>query len=907
MRMGSDLVGRDAELATITALLSRTAGGAPSSCVIEGGIGIGKTALWQAALGFAERRGFLILRARPVEAETAFSFSALADLFRPNLPDVLEALPPPQRIALETALLIQKGGEGAPDPHAVSVAALTSLELLAKKRPVVVAVDDVQWLDSPSRGTLQFIARRLEPRVALLATERVDEGEAPTFRIEGERLKLGPLSAGALQQLIHERTGIALPRPTLLRVHEASGGHPFYALEIARALRASGGDLAATEPLPVPGNLRQLVARRLSTISPATRSALVAVAASARPTPELVPPEALREARAADVLVLDGEVLRFTHPLLGSVLYADASPAERRAVHRRLADLTADQEEAARHLALATKGPDERVARHLERAAARARARGAPTAAAELMEQARELTPESQTTDRLRRTIDAAEFHIAGRTPGADQLLDAVMPATSGNLRARALHLLAFRRGLDDMNAATPLLEQALEHVNDPMLELRIRLELVNPFLRGVDERSVLHAERAVELAQRSGDQGLVAVAIASRAALQDHPIEDLERAARLEELSRRGVQARLQLACLHLAMGSDMGRLALNALLEESLTAGLRAHNWVMSVLSYAESRAGNPRRGKQLAEEFSRYIIPEGTKLGEAAALGVRAFAEACLGELSDARRDVDASMRVADAAGFEGRSIQARAIRGFVELSAGDIERASEYLEAGVARVFRADPRMWPPHALTRLAIPSLFADAAEALAELGRPEEIRPLIAWLELDPANPWLRALAAYARGLVAAARGDETRALAELSDAVRGLQQLSLPLDCGRALLAFGAAQRRARQKAEARQSLERAVAVFERIEAPLWLAKAQMELARIGGRQRTEVGLTPSERRVAELVAAGHSNKEVAAALFISPKTVEGHLASVYAKLGVRSRAELARKVASEEIPAL
>jgi len=587
------------------------------------------------------------------------------------------------------------------------------------------------------------------------------------------------------------------------------------------------------------------------------------------------------------------------------VLYADASPTERRAVHRRLADAVPDEEEAARHLALATEGPSEAVARRLEQAAARARARAAPTAAAELMELALEFTPGTQTTERTRRAIDAAEFHIAGRSPGAVPLIEAVLPFATGNLRARALQLLAFRRGLVDWSAASPLFEEALDHVDDPMLELRILLELINPFLRGVDQRSAAHAERALELAEQTKDPALIAAAVASRATILGDRDADIARAARLEETARSGIIARLQLAWSHLAAGdSDAGIRVLDALLDESRTAGIRWENWVVAMLCYAESRAGNTFRGKQLADELLASSTLEGNKLGEAGGLAVRAFAEACLGDLADARRDADGSIRIADAAGFEGRSIQGRAIRGFIELSTGDLEAASGFLEAAVARLFAADLKSWPPRAHTRLAVPTLIADAVETLIGLGRAGEAVPLIAWLERDPQNPWLAALAAQGRGLVAAALGDEVRAQTELSEAVRGLERLSLPLDYGRALLALGSAQRRARRKAEARRSLDHAVAVFERINAPLWLAKARRELARIGGQQRAEVGLTPSERRVAELVAAGQSNKQVAAALFISPKTVEGHLANVFAKLGVRSRTELARKVASEEI---
>src|SRR5438132_874327 len=191
--MGSDLVGRDEELAAITHLLLRVAAGGSGCCLIEGAVGIGKTALWNAALELAGQRGFLVLKAHPVEAETAYSFAAVADLLRPVLDEVLKGLPAPQKVALETALLIDGGNDRAPDPHAVSMAALTALELLAKKRPVVVAVDDAQWLDSPSRMTLQFVARRLTARMALLMTERTEGHGEPTTQLAGERLTPRPL------------------------------------------------------------------------------------------------------------------------------------------------------------------------------------------------------------------------------------------------------------------------------------------------------------------------------------------------------------------------------------------------------------------------------------------------------------------------------------------------------------------------------------------------------------------------------------------------------------------------------------------------------------------------------------------------------------------------------------------
>jgi DNA-binding CsgD family transcriptional regulator len=894
-----DLVGRDAELAVIDRLLHEAAAGKSAVCVIEGGVGIGKTSLLKAAVSGAQRQGFLVLSARPVEAETAFSFAALGDILRPHLSTIIDRLARPQRAALEAALLVGDVEGPPPDPHAVGVAVLTTLGLLTAQRPAIVGVDDAQWLDSPSRLVLQYLARRLPPRTVLVVTER-PERDTTGLAIDGERLHLGPLSAGALQRLIHERLGIALTRPALARLHEATAGHPLYALEIARVLRATGG-ARSTDPLPVPGTLRELVAGRLAAATPETRRALVRVAASARPTPALLDARSLREAVAADIVAVEGAILRFTHPLLGSVLYADASPDERRAAHRRLAELAADEEEAARHLALAANGPDDAIAARLDSAAARAYARGAPSAAAELIEHARELTPETHASERVRRRIDAAEYYIEGRIPGAEQLIENVLDATSGDLRARALHLLAQVRGFLDANAAPPLLEEALTYVSDPAIELQIRLALTNPNYRAVTQRSLEHADRAIQLAERQEDRGALAAALASRAALVGHPLDALERAAAVEEGSRNGVQARFQVAWAQLARGSDIGRLRLGELLEESLSAGLRAHNRVISLLSYAETRAGNSERGRELAEEFLSYTVAERNRLGELAALCARAYAAAWLGDLAGADRDADAALRSSDTGGFVGRSIQARGIRGFVALAKGDIPAAVDHLRVASAGVFDANIETLPPVAHTRLVLPTVLADAVEAFSEGGLADECGPLIAWLDRDPGNPWLAGLSAHGRGLVASARGDHDGAVAALQGAVGRLEPLALPLDLGRALVALGAAQRRARHRADARESLRRATAVFERCGAELWAAKARLEMSRIGGRRASADELTATERRIASLVAEGKKNKEVAAALVVTERTVEAALTLIYRKLDVRSRTELARKLAS------
>jgi DNA-binding NarL/FixJ family response regulator len=906
--VGLEVIGRDEELAAVAAVLERTANEA-AACVIDGEIGVGKTTVWTRALDAAAARGYRVISARPAEAETSFAFAAVGDLLRERIDAIFPALVPPQRRALETALLIAEG-TGAPDQHTVSVAVLAAVELLAAERPLVIAVDDVQWLDSPSRTVLEFVARRLGARpVALVLAERIEREDPSTLELSlpCKRIRLGPLSPGTLHRLIHDRLGVALPRPLVLRLHETSGGNPFYALELARALIASGRDATPNEPLPVPGNLRELVARRLAALSNSTRDALLAAAATARPTRALLPRDALDEALDADVLALHREHVRFTHPLLASVLYADATRSERRAVHRRLAECLVDPEEAARHLALATSEPDESVAARIEVAAVRARARGAPSAAAELMEQAAASTPPAAVADRVRRVIAAARFHIDAGSDRGEPLIESVLPVTQGDSRARALRLLGLhRRERAQFGAEYALLREALEHVeDDALLEAQIRVALINPlFNNELDQMNDAdaHADRAVEIAEQQGDPGLLSSALAAKAhldfvLLRKSRVDVLEGAAELEQrLAPSHMIARLTLARTQIWIGRLAEASAmLRALYEEARATGLR---WEFSSLSFlldAETRAGNLLRAAELADEFVAIVRPTNRKLAQAVSLLSRGLVLTWIGDVEGARRDADEAIGLADDLGYGARVVDARWIRGFLELSLGDPAAAHQYFAPAVGRVWRGG--VGPPSRHV-----ALFRDAVDALGELGKPEAARPLIAWLERDTENPWARAAAVYSRGIAATASGDEEHALAALEDAVELFGRLPLPLDQARALLALGSAQRRARRKRAARVSLERALAIFDERGAPLWAGKARSELARIGGRPRAAAGLTASERRVAELVAAGRSNKQVAAELYLSPKTVEGHLSNIYAKLGVHSRFELAHRVAAD-----
>jgi hypothetical protein len=398
------------------------------------------------------------------------------------------------------------------------------LRLLAEATPVVLAVDDVHWVDRASARVLSFALRRLgrEPVGVLVTERRHDPIEDPLplgdtlAELGASRIDLSPLGMDSLDHLLRLRTATPLPRPTLARLHEASGGNPMYALEFARAL----SDSMPVDALPMPRSLRALVRDRIALLPIGLRPLLEVVAVLGHPTHDLLqrvsggPVDvSLEGAVAAGALVVDDGCVRFSHPLLASAVSADTSPIRRRALHRAAADVIADEEESARHLALAAAGPDDEVASALDRAAARAHGRGAPDAAAELAEWAQRLTRPEQRPDRDRRVIQAAGYLVeAGDEAGARRLLD---PLLRGDIpdavRAEAL-LVRASAEWNDRPAVLELLRSALEHARD---EPRIRCEALIRYafqaghLSGDEVAAERWAREALALAEQVGDSGL--------------------------------------------------------------------------------------------------------------------------------------------------------------------------------------------------------------------------------------------------------------------------------------------------------------------------------------------------------------------------------------------------------------
>ena len=895
--MNPEIVGREEELGSVRAFIEQDEGD-PVALVLEGEPGIGKSTLWLAGVEQARARRLRVLMTRPSEAERGLAHAGLGDLFEDALDDVLPSLAPPRRRALEVALLLEDASEDPVDHRALAVAVRGALEALSEQEPVVVAVDDVQWLDPSSAGALAFALRRLEEwNVRVLLARRLVAGvEASELEsaLPTERVEIGPLSVGAIHRLLSDQLGRSFARQTLLRIYEQSGGNPFFALEIARALE---GDVDPLEPLPVPPTLEGLVRVRLTGLPPTTRDALGLAAAIGTPSEVLleqagVPEGALDPALGAHVVERDDGTIRFTHPLLSSALYDDLGD-QRQSVHARIADVVTDPVVRARHLALSSDEPDAEIAMTLDEAAIIAADRGASAEAAELSEQALRLTPEPEVSERGRRALAAARAHqAAGEWTRARTIATSLADAEPGPLRAEALILLA---ELESIDGSIGLLEEALlEAESSPVLQADIQIRLASAIrFREGFVKAHQRAGEALGLAERLDDDALrvraLAVLADLGAAIGDE--EAQAQAAKALELAGESGQPRLEHLMAYvaaIAIGDERRRQFLEDEYErwrerdEPRSADAL---WELSLIELElgswELAAEHAARARDIAFQYGIEIPQHHLPI---------AWIAVHRGQLELAR---ETSMRALELAEqqFGLHPPYHLSVIGLVALWGGDPSTGAEWLGRAHSRALELgwfDPRNRP-----------WTDDYVEALLELGRIDEAVEVLDTWEAGARRLGRQRILVHVlrcRGQIAAARGDIDEAMRLLDDAVARHEEVGDPYGRARALLALGVIRRRARQKRPARDAILEALAGFEQLGAETWIERCTSELGSIGGRTREE-GLTPAERRVAALVAEGRTNREVAAALFLGERTVASHLTHIYAKLGIRSRTELAR----------
>jgi len=615
--------------------------------------------------------------------------------------------------------------------------------------------------------------------------------------------------------------------------------------------------------------------------------------------------EALDAAFAEGVIETDGMRLRFTHPLLASGVLSLLDRRERQMLHSRLARSAHDRLDRVRHRALAAGRPDAGLAVDLDEAARQAFARGSADLAVELGALAIDLTPADRLGERNDRRLEMAVYRY--RTGAVAQMredLEAlVAELPSGSQRARALRWLAVSRD-DDFEAAVELCERAREDAGDD-LELLYEIESFLPIIwivRGDVRSAARHAGAALAAAEALGDDSRLAVAIALHGLLEtwlgNAPVDLLEQGVRLE----RGLDAppdfygspSITRARRRLYVGRLVeAREDFEASLRTALDRGdepsqIGSH----LALSELECRAGNWDAAAAHAHAGHELAEQQGVPQGEAGMLYARALVDAHRGRVAEARAGALRAMERSELVKSGLFRMQSVAVLGFLELSCGNLEAANEHLAPLpdlLAQAGYREPGVCP-------CLPNAV-EAAIGVHDLARAHNLADALEEQARAADNAWALAAASRCRGLVLAAEGDIDGAHAALGHSVEEHRTLPMPFEVGRTLLSLGTMERRASHKRAARDSLQSALTLFEELGAPLWAHKAQSELSRIGGRAAPRAGeLTETERLIADLVAVGRTNSEVADELSLSTRTVQWNLTKIYRKLGVRSRTELA-----------
>ncbi len=914
--MAEQIVGRRSEERAVTDFLDFVP---RQSCalVIEGEPGIGKTTLWLDALDRARARGFRTLSCRAAATESVLAYTVLADLLSDVDDPIWSDLPTPQQLALDGALLRHPVGALDIDPRGVAAAFVAVIGRLAAETPVVIAIDDWQWVDTSSANLVSYAARRLPAGAALLCTTRTEEA-ASRLQLPNpdaaQRIRMRPLTVGELHQVLFYRLGKSVARPTLLRIHEIAGGNPFFALELARELGAEG----RTSGLSLPSSLNDLVRSRISRVG--AEDVLLAMASLPDPTVPVVaratdstPDEVVQSLGAAEiqaVVAIDGNHLRFTHPILAHGVYSAAPSRRRREMHRRLAQLVAEPELRARHLALSDATGKRQTVEALDAAAEMARGRGAPAAAAELLELAMNLGGDSP-----ERRIQSAAYHFnagdAGRARAVlEQTVERPAPA---RLRAAALRLLGLWSLLDGSSRdAADLLDRALGDVEDDLglrtlILVPLSFALLNVHQR---DRAAQSVDDAVASAKAHGQPDLLSQALSMwvlvRFLLGEGLDESrLQRALELEDFQAPVsalLRPRVHSAILLAGTGRlEHARLELQAIRRSYLERGEESELMMFAFHSgLNEIWRGDFAEANLIADDAMERALQLGRDLPLSVALMLRAAVAGYTGLEHAARRDAGQALAVGERCDSPGLvTVWPVTTVGFLDVSAGRYDAALRTLEPLLSAFNEASEG-------TEIYVAPFLPDAAEAMINLGRFDDAEPLVEALERNGRRldrPWMLATGGRCRAMLQAGRGDLTAAVSTAELAVAEHQRLPMPFERARTQLLLGQLQRRKRRRDAATTTLHEALQTFQTLGTTVWAERAKAELARgVSGGQRHQ-GLTATEERVAELAVAGMTNRDIAAALFISVKTVEVNLSHIYRKLNIRSRTQLHRVLRSSK----
>jgi DNA-binding CsgD family transcriptional regulator len=905
---GVKVAGRDAERDAAATFLAAAAS-APAVLSMQGEAGIGKTTICRHLVAQARGGGFTVLECRPTSVEQTLSFVALTDLLATVDDAALDALPPPQREALAAAILRAVPGGQAPEARVIGTGLAGLFNFLAARQPLLVVIDDEQWLDQPSYDALAFALRRvMQAPFGLVTARRAGSAgphglaavpPTPTWKRD---LQLGGLSAGAIFHIVLDELGLTLGRPTLIRITEASGGNPFVAVELAR------------NGLVVPESLYSLTAERLAGLPDPAREAVLAVACSGRPSTALLSALGLREPlRMAEdvgiVVVRDGRV-DFTHPLLASAALELASAPAQRELHGRLAQHESDPEARARHSALSTLDPDERVAAALDDAVASAVARGAAGTATDLARLAVERTEVDSIVDGWKRRIRLAELlHMAGATREAGETLRRLdEDCPPGPVRAQGWLILT------EVAYQTSSVQRALEAAGRALADAGDDVALRVRALLSLATLSADAHDRAdyTGQAQRCLDEGTLEHPELRAWALCEHVSADfylgngldrgeLDHALALERTGRAW-RSNDQVAAIRpvLLKWSDHHVEAYDALIELQAKALDEGNEglvpYALGHLSGVALRLGRTDEAAALAAEHLAHAESDGQESQRIQALVTIANVDAHCGRLDSAQVSSRLVLAWAEAENDSWLEMSAAGLLGFVALTRRETAAARQWFD-----------RWWSASRAAGVRDPGIsrfHGDHIEALLADGALDVAQERVVALERcaeQAGRVSAQVVAKRCRALIHATTGDFDAAVVLLHEALALDAAAPGPFERARTLLVEGIIHRRAKAKGEASRAIVEAVQLFDAVGARAWAERAEEELARVKGHSASSVELTAGERRIAELAASGLTNKQVAEQAFVSPKTVEANLARVYRKLGISSRAELGAQMAS------
>ncbi|MDP9864170.1 MULTISPECIES: helix-turn-helix transcriptional regulator [Streptosporangium] len=893
------LYGRSREQADIERLLAEARAGQSGTLVIRGQAGIGKSALLHHAAARAE--DMRVLRGVGIESEAELPFAALHSLLRTGLGRI-RTLPDAQATALSGALGL---GDVAPENRfLVGLATLSLLSEIAGDGALLCLIDDAQWFDQASIDALLFAARRLDAEgVAMIFAAR--EG----FPAAGlSELRLGGLDDAAAAALLPD---VLLPQVRERLIEEADG-NPLALIELPAALTAEqrAGRLSPVGAMPVADRVQEMFRNQIAALPEAARTALLIAAADGSGELETVVGagaslQGLESAERNRLMEIRGTTIGFRHPLIRAAAYQSAPVTRRLAVHRALADALTDSvavdaaDRRAWHLASAVLGTDEGVARELEEVAERARTRGGYAATAAAYERAAELT-----ADPVRRSGRLAAAALAASDAGlmgrAAALADSATPDVDDPLVISALIQVRAHREFEQ---------------GTPLAAGRIVMDGVPRVMARSSERATWLLVEAIRCAWSAGDAGLAEEAAAGLRVLPE-----------IDSPLVRGALGLTRMLSGDIGGGTElMGEAVDGHALAELGVPGLT----FTASLCFPLGRAAR-------YEEIAGRVVAECRKSGMIGWLAVafqdHGLAQGWLCRYGEARATLNAGLRLAAELGHEHQVSHLMCSLAWVLAHQGDVEQCRANAEEGIARAdgqglaLAAAIGRWalgrlelglgrPDAALQQFeAIPSTgltvlsAADQVEAAIRGGRPERAKePLARYLEWarHVRQPSSDAIALRCRALV---EKDE----AHFAHAVRCHEAGDQPYEQARTQLAYGEWLRRARRRADARAQLRGALEIFDRLGAELWAERARAELRATGDvpaapRKADDPlsVLTPRERQIVRLAANGTSNRDIAAQLFLSPRTVGYHLYKAFPKLGITSRSQLAAVARSSPVP--